>query len=129
MTRSWRDVKADKERRDRAAGRDVEAAREEARRATNAYILGYRLSQLREEMGLTQTELASRMGISQPRVSQMEKGDIDQLEVDTIRRYIAALGGKLKIVADFEDHDVTVSTSERDRTEIYAYRHSAGGAA
>ena len=122
MGRSWNEVKADKERRDRAAGRDVEANRARARMVTNAYILGYRLGQLREEMGVTQTQLAERMGISQPRVSQMEKGDVDQLEVDTIRRYVAALGGKLKIVADFEDHDVTVSTSERDRTEIYACR-------
>lgn len=120
--RSWDEVKVDKEKRDRANGRDVDADREHARMATNAYILGYRLSQLREEVGLTQSQLAERMGISQPRVSQMEKGDVGQLEIDTIRRYIAALGGKLKIVADFEDHDVTVSTSERDRTEIYACR-------
>lgn len=122
MGRSWRDVQADMERHGRATGRDVEADREHAKKVTNAYVLGYRLSQLREEMGLTQTEIAARMGISQPRVSQLEKGDIDQMEVDTIRRYVAALGGKLKIVADFEDHDVTVSTAERDRTEIYACR-------
>lgn len=106
----------------RATGRDVDGDREHARRVVNAYILGYRLSQLRDEVGMTQTQLAERMGISQPRVSQMEKGDVGQLEIDTVRRYIAALGGKLKIVADFEDHAVTVSNPERDRTEIYACR-------
>jgi hypothetical protein len=53
-------------------------------------------------------------------VSQLEKGDVDQLEVDTIRRYVAALGGTLKLVADFDDHRVTVSTSQRDRAEITA---------
>lgn len=122
MSRSWNDVEADMDAHGRATGRDVDADREIARRVVNAYILGYRLSQLRDEVGMTQTQLAERMGISQPRVSQMEKGDVGQLEIDTVRRYIAALGGKLKIVADFEDHDVTVSTAERDRTEIYACR-------
>jgi hypothetical protein len=60
--RSWNEVKADKERHDRAAGRDVDAAREHARMVTDAYILGYRLGQLREELGLTQTQVAERMG-------------------------------------------------------------------
>ncbi|HVV21161.1 MAG TPA: XRE family transcriptional regulator [Pseudonocardiaceae bacterium] len=118
----WNEVEADMDAHGRATGRDVDADREHARRVVNAYILGYRLSQLRDEVGMTQTQLAERMGISQPRVSQMEKGDVGQLEIDTVRRYIAALGGKLKIVADFEDHAVTVSNPERDRTEIYACR-------
>lgn len=120
MSRSWKDVKADKEAYDRSVGRDVEAARERARTLTNSYVLGHRLAQLREELGLTQIQVAQRMGISQPRVSQLEKGDTDQMEVDTIRRYVRALGGKLKIIADFEDHDVTVSTSRRDSTGIVA---------
>lgn len=115
MARSWKAVKADKERGDRAAGRDVAALRAEARALTNAYILGDRLARLREQVGLTQDVVAARMGISQSRVSQLERGDLNQMEVDTLRRYIAALGGQLKIVADFEDHDVTVSRSEVDR--------------
>ena len=51
MSRSWKDVKADKERRDRGAGRDIDAAREHARALTNAYVLGHRLAQLRENLG------------------------------------------------------------------------------
>src|SRR6266540_2715853 len=112
MARSWKDVKADKARRDAARGRDVGAARAEARTHTQAYILGFRLAQLRDEVGMSQAELAQNMGISQPRVSQIERGDVSQMEVDTLSRYIMALGGRLKLVADFEDHDVTVSTSE-----------------
>jgi predicted XRE-type DNA-binding protein len=116
MARSWKDVKADKARSDEAAGRDVDAARAEARTRTQGYILGFRLAQLRQEMGLSQAEIASRMGVSQPRVSQLESGDVGQMEVDTLSRYILALGGRLRLVADFEDHDVDVSTSEVDRT-------------
>ncbi|XVS64971.1 XRE family transcriptional regulator [Actinosynnema sp. CA-299493] len=116
MARSWKDVKADKARRDQAAGRDVEVAREEAHNRTQAYVLGFRLAQLREQQGLSQSEVAARMGISQPRVSQLERGDVDQMVVDTLERYITALGGRLHVVADFDDHDVVVSISEIDRS-------------
>ncbi len=34
------------------------------------------------------------------------------MELDTLRRYISALGGRLRVVADFDDHDVTVSAPE-----------------
>ena len=115
MARSWTDVKAGKARGDAVRGRDTSAARAEARTRTQAYILGFRLAQLREEIGMSQAQLAERMGISQPRVSQIEHGDVSQMEVDTLSRYVMALGGQLKLVADFDDHDVTVSTSEIDR--------------
>jgi DNA-binding XRE family transcriptional regulator len=114
MGRSWREVKAEKERLDVGAGRDVEGVRSAARARTHAYIVGFRLSVLRERAGVTQTELAARMGVSQPRISQLEKGELSALEVDTVDRYVAALGGRLKIVADFDDHEVTVSSSEVD---------------
>lgn len=118
MTRSWKDVKAEKARRDEANGRDVDEARVEARTRTQAYVLGFRLAQLRQELKLSQAEVAKRMGISQPRVSQLESGDVGQMEVDTLNRYVLALGGRLKLVADFADHDVNVSTSEVDREAI-----------
>ncbi|MFI6307291.1 helix-turn-helix domain-containing protein [Amycolatopsis thailandensis] len=111
MGRSWKEVKAEKLAADLDAGRDVEAARSKAREATQAYVLGFRLSQLREEVGLSQTEVAKRMGVSQPRISQLEQGDPSQMELDTLRRYIGALGGRMRVVADFDDHDVTVSTA------------------
>lgn len=49
---------------------------------------------------------------AQPRVSQLENGDVGQMEVDTLNRYIMALGGRLRLVADFDDRDVDVSNSE-----------------
>lgn len=59
MSRSWREVKAEKEAIDQANGRDVSAVREMAH-------------------------------------------------------------GKLKIIADFDDHDVTISTSQADRAPTCA---------
>ncbi|OXM70551.1 helix-turn-helix domain-containing protein [Amycolatopsis vastitatis] len=120
MSRSWKDVKADKLAIDREAGRDVGAARVAAREATEAYVLGFRLAQLREDAGISQTELARRMGVSQPRISQLEQGDPGQMELDTLRRYITALGGRMHVVADFEDHDVTVSAAERGSADACA---------
>jgi hypothetical protein len=49
MTRSWKDVKAEKAQRDKANGRDMDAARVRARIRTQAYVLGFRLAQLRQE--------------------------------------------------------------------------------
>lgn len=119
MARSWQEVKAEKARRDAVNGRDVDAAHAAARTRTHAYVLGFRLAQLRQELGLSQSTIAERMGISQPRVSQLETGDVGQMEVETLNRYVMALGGRLKLVADFEDHDVTASTSEADRSTVY----------
>lgn len=115
MVRPWKDVKAEKARRDSAAGRDVKSAQDEARARTQAYVLSFRLAHLRQEAGLSQAEVAKKMGVSQPRVSQLEAGDLGQMEVDTLSRYVLALGGRLKLVADFEDHDVDVFTPEVDR--------------
>ncbi|WP_206785455.1 helix-turn-helix domain-containing protein [Amycolatopsis sp. MtRt-6] len=120
MSRSWKDVKAEKLAIDRETGRDVEAARTVAREATEAYVLGFRLAQLREDAGVSQTELARRMGVSQPRISQLEQGDPGQMALDTLRRYITALGGRMRVVADFEDRDVTVSAAQRDSSDACA---------
>jgi transcriptional regulator with XRE-family HTH domain len=51
--------------------------------------------------------VAERMGISVARVSQIEKGDVSTREV--LDRYVAALGGVLKLVADFGDEQLKVS--------------------
>lgn len=100
MGRSWKDVKADKERIDRELGRDIEASQAKKRDQVQAYVMGCRLSQLREQAGLTQAQVAERMGISQPRVSQLENGDPRELMVATLDRYVAALGGRLRMVVD-----------------------------
>lgn len=62
-----------------------------------------RLREIRVEQNLTQVELALLLSISQNRVSQIEHGDIDKTKVDTLRRYVEALGGNLTIEATFGD--------------------------
>lgn len=63
------------------------------------------LSQLREELNISQTELAQTIGVSQPTLAKMEKPDNDP-RLSTLRRYVVALGGELSI-------DVTLPTGKR----------------
>lgn len=68
---------------------------------------GWRLAELRRRRDMTQEQVASRMGISVARVSQIEAGDVSTQEV--LARYIAALGGTLKLIADFGDEQLKVA--------------------
>lgn len=63
------------------------------------------LSQLREELSLSQTQVAAAMGIKQPSVAKMEQPDNDP-RLSTLKRYVAALGGELSL-------DVTLPSGKR----------------
>jgi transcriptional regulator with XRE-family HTH domain len=49
------------------------------------------LGAARRRLGLSQTEVAARMGTSQPAVARLESGESDA-RLSTIERYAAALG-------------------------------------
>ncbi|MCT1686058.1 helix-turn-helix transcriptional regulator [Pseudoglutamicibacter cumminsii] len=57
----------------------------------------YRLRELREQAGLTQAQLAERIGVGQRQVSKIENGDIDSAKVGTVRKYLEAVGGSLTL--------------------------------
>jgi transcriptional regulator with XRE-family HTH domain len=52
---------------------------------------------LREARGVSQSELAKLLGISQPAVAKLESGRSRNIQLRTLASYVAALGGKLKI--------------------------------
>lgn len=54
------------------------------------------LNLLREELQMSQTEMAAAMGVKQPTIAKMEQADNDP-RLSTLKRYIAALGGELSI--------------------------------
>jgi len=58
------------------------------------------LAQARQLTGLTQAQLAGRMRVRQERVSAIERADPGATEIRTLAAYVAALGGRLEIVAD-----------------------------
>ena len=53
------------------------------------------LAELRKLEGVTQVELAEKLGIKQPAVSQLEQSD--DMQVSTLQRIVKALGGVLEI--------------------------------
>src|SRR5512140_1522050 len=62
---------------------DEEAAKKE---------LWLQLVEARQAAGLTQTEMAKRLGVSQAQVARIEKRGYDAYTLNTLRRYVQALG-------------------------------------
>ena len=90
----WDDIRAELD------DGDATALAEERTR-TEAWISAYHLAEERKRLGLTQREVADRMGVTPGRVSQIENGDLDVNEVATLGRYARALGARLRIVFDY----------------------------
>jgi len=71
------------------------------------------LQELRQAMQLTQQELAEHLKLNQAAVSKMEHQS--DMYVSTLRRFIAAMGGQLRIVAHFPQGDVVINQFEEIR--------------
>ena len=54
--------------------------------------LWLQLIEARQTAGLTQAELAKRLGVSQAQVARIEKRGYDAYTLTTLRRYVQALG-------------------------------------
>ncbi|QIN30607.1 transcriptional regulator [Brevibacterium luteolum] len=74
-----------------------------------AEVRVYRLRELREQAGLTQAQLAERIGVGQRQVSKIERGDLDNAKVGTIRSYLEAIGGGLAIEYVLGDQRIQVA--------------------
>lgn len=74
---------------------------EEARQRRALQVRAEYLAEMRKKAGLTQAEVAEAMGVSQQRVSAIESGAVAELA--TLGDYVRALGGELKVIADFGD--------------------------
>lgn len=95
----WQDIRA--EHVERAGGENaVRAGKEEL----PAVVTGRRLAELRRARGLTQQDVADRMGVTKGRVSQIERGRISGQEV--LARFATALGGRLHQAIYFDDGDI-----------------------
>ena len=74
-----------------------------------ARIRAHRLTELRKELGINQETLARRLGISQSRVSRIERGELDHTEIATLRAFTQALGGELEITVKLGDQRLTLA--------------------
>ncbi|MCG8583303.1 MAG: helix-turn-helix domain-containing protein [Pirellulales bacterium] len=74
-------------------------------KAAKEQRIGRLVAQMRKHSGLTQQELAERLGISQPRLSSVEGAD--DLRVDTLKNIVSELGGE--VVIHMPDGDIVLS--------------------
>lgn len=80
---------------------------ERAHKKTETFQVAMELNELRQARGLTQEQLAQRLGIRQTNVSRMEQR-LD-MHVSTLRAVNEALGGKLILTAQFPDTDIRIN--------------------
>jgi predicted XRE-type DNA-binding protein len=102
--RTWDEIEAEA----KTAGRIDEAAVSAHQENMRARQRAYRLAEIRRGRGLTQTDVAAEMKVSQKRVSAVERGMLTRTELGTVAAYVAALGGRVEVVADFGDERIVV---------------------
>ncbi|HVR27904.1 MAG TPA: helix-turn-helix transcriptional regulator [Thermoanaerobaculia bacterium] len=88
------------------------------------YVTG--LAPLRRELGLTQAELAPRVGISQSDLSKLERRQ--DLRLSTLRAYVEALGGRLRIFFESSVERVEVRWPARRERQLGHGVEPEGGA-
>lgn len=94
---------------------EIEANEVEVQRLTRQYRSASRkalLEDLRKEKGLTQVNLAEILGVDQSRISRIEGGTLDSLELRTIQEYAEALGGKVEIAIKIGKERITLVESD-----------------
>jgi DNA-binding XRE family transcriptional regulator len=69
------------------------------------------LADVRTGLGITQVELAKRLGVSQGNVSELERRD--DVYLSTLREYVEALGGELEISAVFPEQRTAIALGGR----------------
>jgi transcriptional regulator with XRE-family HTH domain len=69
------------------------------------------LTRLREQAGLSQRELAERLGVRQPRIAAIERSH--NVTVDVLERYVGALGGQLELSVVQGGRTITLISSSQ----------------
>ena len=67
-------------------------------------LVQMQLQELRKSRSLTQVEVARTLGVEQTAVSKLERRE--DMFVSTLRDYVRALGGELRLVAKFPDAEI-----------------------
>ena len=102
-TKPWRDI--EKGMTSEQIARSDEKA--------DALRIGVLINRLRKSRGLTQTDLAKKIGVTQQAVSQMEWGE--EIQLSTLHKVFSALGGELYLHTDAEQiplHQLTTPSVE-----------------
>jgi predicted transcriptional regulator len=82
-------------------------SQERIKRRTDQMHSEMALQELRQAMQLTQQELADHLRMNQAAVSKLEHQS--DMFVSTLRRFVMAMGGELRIIAHFPHGDVVIN--------------------
>lgn len=68
------------------------------------------IGELRRWLGVSQVEIAGLLGVSQPCVAKIEHQE--DMRLSTLRRYVAGLGGTLRLIAEIDGvaHELYIGT-------------------
>ena len=78
--------------------RDLGFSAEEAANLKIRSDLMIRLSKLIEARGLAQRQAAERFGVTQPRISDLVRGQIDRFSIDTLIAMLGHAGVRVQVV-------------------------------
>lgn len=78
----------------------------------NEMMREIRLTELRNALGVSQEELAQLLKKKQAAVSRFERRS--DMHISTLREFIAALGGRLQVIATFPDGSYHISQFEEE---------------
>lgn len=97
--------------------RDLLAQMPEERRArieaeTQRLMDEMPLQELRNALDLTQQQIAATLGINQAAVSKVESQT--DMYISTLRRFVEAMGGDLRIVAHFPQGNIEINQFKRE---------------
>ena len=93
-----------------------EDRRERVEDRAQGMLIEMALQELRQNRNITQVELAEYLKLNQAAVSKMEHQS--DMHISTLRRLLAAMGGKLKLVAEFPDENVVINQFEHEGKSV-----------
>jgi transcriptional regulator with XRE-family HTH domain len=89
----------------------TKASQKRAAERTKVLLQEMLLAELRKASGYSQKKLAAKLKMKQPSLSKLENAT--DMQVTTLRKLVAALGGELEIVCKFPKGKVRLVQFER----------------
>jgi predicted XRE-type DNA-binding protein len=90
--------------------------RPDAAEALAKVELAYRIHRLIEDSGLTQTQAARRLGVDQPKVSNLMRGRLKDFSIERLFRFLNLLG---------QDVEVRVRNAKRNEGSVRVYARAS----
>lgn len=87
-------------------------ARRRSREMADEMMREIRLTELRNALGVSQEELAQLMDKKQAAISRFERRS--DMHISTLREFIAALGGRLQVIASFPEGSYHINQFEEE---------------